>query len=293
MAFRLVHISDPHVPPLPVARLRELAGKRMLGYLNWTRNRHAQHSRAMLDALVADAQQQRPDHIAVTGDLVNLALESEYGPAREWIESVGPPDHVTVIPGNHDAYVRGAVERFNRDFADYIAGDAKAAAPYPFVRRRGDVVLVATSSAVPTAPLMATGWLGDAQREALDGVLAALASENLFRVVLIHHPLRSQQQHKRLIDSDEVLAILKRRGADLVLHGHDHVDATIHVEGPRGMIPVVGVPSASATVGGKRPAAAYNLFAIDHDNDAWRCTHTTRGFDESGVLRELAKVRLI
>lgn len=293
MTFLLAHLSDPHLPPLPVARIRELAGKRMLGYLNWTRNRHARHSRAMLDALVADARQQRPDHIAVTGDLVNLSLDSEYAPARQWIESVGPPDRVTVIPGNHDAYVKGAAERFNDEFADYISGDAKAAAPYPFVRRRGDVALIATSTAVPTAPLMATGWLGNAQRDALDKVLAALALQKAFRVFLIHHPLRSHEHHKRLTDSAEVLAILKRRGADLVLHGHDHVHATIHVEGPHGMIPVVGVPSASATVGGKRPPAAYHLFAIDWENDAWRCTQTTRGFDERGVLRELAKVNLI
>src|SRR6266536_2196562 len=74
--FTLAHLSDPHLPPLPAARLRDLAGKRALGYLNWTRNRHKYHRREVLDALVADMQAQRPDHIAVTGDLVNLALEA-------------------------------------------------------------------------------------------------------------------------------------------------------------------------------------------------------------------------
>ena len=76
--FTLAHLSDPHLPPLPEARLRDLAGKRALGYLNWTRNRHKYHRREVLDALVADMQAQRPDHIAVTGDLVNLALEAEF-----------------------------------------------------------------------------------------------------------------------------------------------------------------------------------------------------------------------
>ena len=78
--FTLAHLSDPHLPPLPAARLRDLAGKRALGYLNWTRNRHKYHRREVLDALVADMQAQRPDHIAVTGDLVNLALEAEFTP---------------------------------------------------------------------------------------------------------------------------------------------------------------------------------------------------------------------
>src|SRR5207244_9999022 len=105
-AFTLAHLSDPHLPPLPAARLRELAGKRALGYLNWTRNRHKYHRREVLDALVADMQAQRPDHIAVTGDLVNLALEAEFTPAQAWLESVGTPQRGTVGPGTHGAYVR-------------------------------------------------------------------------------------------------------------------------------------------------------------------------------------------
>jgi 3',5'-cyclic AMP phosphodiesterase CpdA len=101
--FTLAHLSDPHLPPLPKPRLSELAGKRVLGYVNWTRNRHKYQRREVLDALVADMKAQGPDHIAVTGDLVNLALEAEFAPARAWLEGVGPPDRVTTIPGNHDA----------------------------------------------------------------------------------------------------------------------------------------------------------------------------------------------
>ena len=98
-AFTLAHLSDPHLPPLPEARWRDLAGKRALGYLNWTRNRHKIHRREVLDALVSDMQTQTPDHIAITGDLVNLALEAEFAPARAWLESIGASDRVTVVPG--------------------------------------------------------------------------------------------------------------------------------------------------------------------------------------------------
>ena len=112
-AFTLAHLSDPHLPPLPAPRLFDLAGKRALGYLNWTRNRHKFHRRDVLDALVADLEAQAPDHIAVTGDLVNLALEAEFAPARAWLrDASAPPDRVTVMPGNHDAYVRATQHRF-------------------------------------------------------------------------------------------------------------------------------------------------------------------------------------
>src|SRR5579863_1659945 len=105
-AFTLAHLSDPHLPPLPVPRLPELAGKRLLGYLNWTRNRHRFHRRDVVDMLVSDLQAQVPDHVAITGDLVNLSLEAEFAAARAWLENIGTPERVTVIPGNHDAYVR-------------------------------------------------------------------------------------------------------------------------------------------------------------------------------------------
>src|SRR5207237_8820014 len=104
--FTLAHLSDPHLPPLPKPRLIELAGKRALGYVNWTRNRHKYQRREVLDTLVADIQAQAPDHIAVTGDLVNLAPEAEFAPARAWPDGVGPPDRGTTSPGNHHAYVR-------------------------------------------------------------------------------------------------------------------------------------------------------------------------------------------
>src|SRR5689334_1961772 len=114
--FKLAHLSDPHLPPLPKPRPVELAGKRALGYINWVRNRHKYQRRDVLDALVEDIRTQGPDHIAVTGDLVNLALEAEFAPALAWLQGVGPPDRVTAIPGNHDAYVQATRHRFDQVF---------------------------------------------------------------------------------------------------------------------------------------------------------------------------------
>jgi 3',5'-cyclic AMP phosphodiesterase CpdA len=293
-AFTLAHLSDPHLPPLPAARLRDLAGKRALGYLNWTRNRHKYQRREVLDALVADMQAQAPDHIAVTGDLVNLALEAEFAPSRAWLESVGTPDRVTVIPGNHDAYVRATRHRFAQAWGPYLGGDdAQASRTFPSLRRRGPLALVSLSSAVPTAPLMATGTLGHAQLDDLERMLAGLAAEQAFRVLLVHHPLLSSSRFKRLTDAADLLALLKRHGVELVLHGHDHVHSTIRIEGPNGAIPAVGVPSASAVAHGRYPAAAYNLFAIERDGAAWRVEQTVRGIDDALRVGPLRKTRLV
>jgi 3',5'-cyclic AMP phosphodiesterase CpdA len=293
--FTLAHLSDPHLPPLPTPKLRDLAGKRALGYLNWTRNRHKYHRRDVLDALVSDMQAQDPDHIAVTGDLVNLALEAEFGPARAWLESVGAPDRVTVIPGNHDAYVRVTAHRFGEVFGHYLDGNdaPRAGAAFPYLRRRGPLALISVSSAVPTAPLMATGRLGRTQLNALERVLAQLSAEQAFRVLLIHHPLRSNSRIKRLTDSPKLRALLRQYGVELILHGHDHVHSTIWIEGPNGSIPAIGVPSASALAHGQYPAAAYNLFSIERDGGAWHCKQIVRGMDEKLRVQQLQQTRLI
>jgi 3',5'-cyclic AMP phosphodiesterase CpdA len=295
-AFTLAHLSDPHLAPLPAPRLRELIGKRVTGYLHWTRTRHKIHRREVLDALVADLRAQRPDHIAVTGDLVNIALEAEFAPARAWLESVGTPERVTVVPGNHDTYARATRNRSAEIWRDYLRGDGTLTADpitFPYVRRRGPLALIGVSSAVPTPPFMATGWLGQAQRDALEGILSQLSSGQAFRVLLIHHPLRSDSRHKRLTDSDQLLALLKRYGVELILHGHDHIHSTMWFDGPRGRIPAVGVPSASAIAHGHYPAAAYNLFSIEREGDAWLCGQTVRGFGDAKAIHELQRVRLI
>jgi 3',5'-cyclic AMP phosphodiesterase CpdA len=290
--FVLAHLSDPHLGPIPTARLRELAGKRGLGFINWRRGRHAVHRPDVLDLLQRDLAAMPVDHIAVTGDLVNLSLVAEFAAAHQWLARLGPPERVTVVPGNHDAYVRAAAAHPLRYWGDYMRGDAAgpiaapgAPAHFPFVRRRGPAALIGLSTALPTGPLMATGRLGADQLMRLADALAALGRENLFRVVLIHHPpvSRLAQHFKRLVDAGPLRRIIAQHGAELVLHGHAHVHSIIWLDGPRGHVPAVGVPSASAASDPHGDAAAYNLYRIERDGDGWRCEAVTRGMGDGGL----------
>ncbi len=297
-AFVLAHLSDPHLGPMPQARLRDLANKRAIGYFNWKRKRHAIHRSEVLAELVADMHAQRPDHIAITGDLVNIALPLEFTAARKWLEKVGAPHDVSLVPGNHDAYVTGIREHFPKAWAEYLHGDGVAArepAVFPFVRRRGPTALIGVSTAVPTAPFMATGRLGRNQRAALENLLPKLALENLFRVLLIHHPPVTSKGRwtARLQDSDELLALVAKHGVELVLHGHDHRHATIWIDGPQGKIPAIGVPSASALARGHNQPAAYNLFSIERSGHAWRCDRRVRGFSADMVFGDIKNEKLI
>ena len=199
--FTLAHLSDWHLASRP--RLSELAGKRGLGLINWHRHRKYVHRPEILDATVHDLKASAPDHIAVTGDLVNLSLPDEYIRARGWLETLGPPRNVTLVPCNHDVYVRGVVNSPAKYWADYMRGD-DGVDRFPFVRRRGNVALIGLSTAVPTAPLLATGRLGNRQ---LARLLEALdQTRGLFRIVLLHHPLLTPQKRylRRLTDAADL-----------------------------------------------------------------------------------------
>ena len=227
----------------------------------------------------------------LAGDAYSIA-DIAAVPFVKRIEEEIAPDQVTAIPGNHDAYVRSTRHRFAEDFADFLKGD-DGAVTFPSLRRRGPLLLIGLSSALPTPPFMATGTLGSGQLEALERLLTTTSAEPAFRVLLVHHPLRSASKIKRLTDASDLLALLKRHGVDLVLHGHDHVHSTIRIDGPDRAIPVVGVPSASARAHGHYPDAAYNLFSIRRDADSWRCDQAVRGIDEKLRVREIRRTRLI
>ncbi len=292
--FTLAHLSDPHLGPLPSPRWSELIGKRVTGYINWQRKRRFVHDPAVLARIVADMKRQTPDHIAVTGDIANIALAGEFPRGRDWLESLGNARDVTFVPGNHDVYVREAALYATRQWGAYMCDD-DGVDGFPFVRRRGPIVLIGLSTGVPTAPFLATGWVGTKQLAEFAAVLNALKKENVFRVVLIHHPPVSKAgRHKRLLDAPILLRVIAAHGADLLIHGHDHVPMINWLNGPNGTrVPVVGVPSASAAPGVAKNAAGYNLYRIAGSAGAWDCELISRGIGPSGELIEQKRVKLI
>jgi 3',5'-cyclic AMP phosphodiesterase CpdA len=292
--FLLAHLSDPHLGPIPTPRLTELVNKRGLGLINWYRKRHRHHRRDVLDAIVADMRRQAPSHIAVTGDLVNISLDSEFANAARWLEQVGTPHDVTLVPGNHDAYIRRMAGSAAQHWGEYMRGDDGAT--FPFVRRRGPLAIVALTTSLPTGPFMATGRLGGEQLARFAEILIALAHEPVFRVVLIHHPPVFTRGHymKRLIDAPILRALLAEHGAELLLHGHNHEQSVHWLDGPHGHIPAVGVPSASAIISNHDEPAAYNLYSVAGGPSAWRCEMVSRGL-RSGLdgIDELSRHTLV
>ncbi|WP_354541025.1 metallophosphoesterase [Rhizobium sp. OAE497] len=275
--FKLAHISDIHLGPLPRLSIRELFSKRITGFVNWHRNRRKHLFGGTLDLLLDDIRAREADHLAVTGDLVNLASGLEIRSAAAWLRELGDPEETSIVPGNHDAYVPGAYEKSMRAWYDYVRGDL--APPqweedkhiFPYLRIRGKVAIVGCSTAVATPPFAASGFFGQRQAREAVNMLRAAGEAGLFRVVMIHHPpIRGATSfHKRMIGIRRFAAVVTSGGAELVLHGHTHLNTLYWLKGQTGPVPVVGIASASQGPGGMKPRAAYNLFSIDGSPGAW------------------------
>jgi 3',5'-cyclic AMP phosphodiesterase CpdA len=265
--LRLAHLSDAHLTSLEGVGPGRLRDKRLLGWLSWRRRRRFRHRSEVLDRLVAAIEAAGVDHLAVTGDLTHIGLPEEIDVARAWLESLGAAEDVTLVPGNHDLYVADAAGTMQRAWAPWMRGDDGGG--FPFVRLRGATALIGLDSARPSAPLLATGRLGEAQIAALDDVLARTGAAGYARIVLVHHaPLPGGDPHrKRLVDAAALTDVLRRRGAELVLHGHGHSARIVRLETERGIVPVVQAPSASAM--SRRPGhrAAWMDCTVDTGDD--------------------------
>lgn len=285
--FTLAHLSDPHLA-MPRATLRQLLGKRVTGYANWWQRRAHIHVPQALAGIVADIKAQKPDHVALTGDLVNVALPQEFRLAADWLASFDRPDRITVVPGNHDVYVATVWKECMGLWGAYVAGDGEPPpadfSVFPTVRRRGEIALVGLSSGVPKPPLFATGTVGAEQLAKAERLLAGLGREGLCRVVLIHHPpMLDQSRFKRLTDARAFQAMIGRVGCELILHGHNHRSEVGRLAGPRGPVPVLGVTSASAALDSKYGRARYHLIRIEREGSGWRLAVELRALRPDGA----------
>lgn len=282
-----IHISDLHLPPLPQVAWRQLLNKRFIGYLNWRFNRQSAMAAGAFPALLKHMAKQNYQHLAISGDMVNLALPAEFRAARAKLAALGAAENISLVLGNHDAYVPGAFAKACAAFVPWIKGDNAAAAgqaAFPFMRARGKIAFIGASSAIATPPFLANGYFGAEQAAALAALLRQAGEQGLFRVVMIHHPplRRAAPWHKKLWGIKRFQTALALSGAELVLHGHTHLPSLSYIRGQAGKprIPVVGVAAAGQEFGRHKPAAGYNLFSVSQTKRGeWQC-----GLRRFGIL---------
>ncbi len=285
-----------------IPNFRALLSKRLLGWLKWVLERRHIHRPEVLAALTADLKLTRPDHIAITGDLTNLGLTEEFAAAGAWLRQLGDSRLISLVPGNHDAYVPEPWEAAWQHWQEYLESDAAhgalvppqasfrelARTYFPSLRIRGGVALVGISTARPVGLFRAGGAVGGTQLRRLKKILHALAETDLCRVVLIHHPPNHDDWTLRrgLGDGHALCEVLQKTGAELILHGHWHTTNRETLHGLHGPIPIVGVRSASDCTGRPQRSAQYHLYRIEQQPSAsgrpqFRITWVVRQYDRA------------
>jgi 3',5'-cyclic AMP phosphodiesterase CpdA len=294
----LAHISDPHISCMNAITARELLNKRLFGYLKWKLHRGARHGYSVLSALHADLAKTNPDHIAVTGDLTHLSLSAEFKKARRWLESLGSPSRVTVIPGNHDAYVNTDWHQTMAHWTEYMLSDTPQDDDhrtenidriFPCLRIRGRIAIIGVCTAQPSAPHLAVGRIGAGQLNRLEKILSQCARQKYFRVVLIHHPPApgTVSWRKRLTDAPALQSLLARYGAELILYGHTHRANQSYLKTPSGKVAAMGAPSITALDRAPKRRARYFLYHISPAADDWNVRFQVRIYspDENRFIR--------
>jgi len=278
--FTLAHLSDPHLAHPRGSRFSDFLNKRFFGYLKWRLRRKFEHHKDVLAGMIQDVRNFQPDHIVVTGDLTHLGLPAEFAKAKKLLKALGSASQVTIIPGNHDAYVDGALDCRLVEWVDYMVSDGievcdgtdtAVNAIFPSLRVRDGVAIIGVSTAQPCSTFLAVGCVGNDQLQRLHKILIETGQKGLFRIVLIHHPPKSGvvSWRKRLTDADAFQMTVQDCGAELILHGHSHHQSQTYLETSDGRIPVIGVPSASAAGENPRRRARYHLYHLSPKADGW------------------------
>ncbi len=262
--------------------------------MNLISNRSRHYHVAAFDDMVVDLNSQGIDHVLCTGDVTNLALRREFEFARGKFDGLahGQPN-ITVIPGNHDAYVAEGVGLFAELFAPFAATDegwawnatdrdasdhdhdcVDGAPRWPIVRVRDQVALIGLSTSRQTPWFTAYGKVGEGQLARLSRVLedsrlaGASLARPLFRLVAIHHPcagVRAKSRIRGLRDHAAFAEVIGRVGAELIVHGHEHRDMKESLDGPGGTtVPVLGVVSGTYFHDKPEKTARYRIFEIEH-----------------------------
>ncbi len=273
MTLRIAHFSDTHVLSLRGVTPRRFLNKRWTGAVNLALNRSRHYRVEIFEKLLDAVVELGVDHAVCTGDLVNLALEPEFEMVREMLASRFEPTALTLVPGNHDYYVKEAIADglFERHFAEFLPADIDLelgpAQRYPVTRLLDGVAIIGLSSAVPTPVFVANGEVGPAQLAGLKRALAHPDVEGRFRLVLLHHPLlpepaRRLDSIRRLVDASAVIDGLRGTAETrphLVVHGHNHEFKAQRVPGTD--VPLIQVASASKA--GNRSRAEFNVYVIE------------------------------
>lgn len=225
--MRIAHLSDVHL--IAAHSARRTYGIRSRAVRFGRTNDPALRGKRLAVALRA-AKTNGADHVVVSGDLTELGDDAEYELFGEILESSEiAPEHITLVPGNHDAYTsRDGWERALAGPLAPWAGTSARAGSAVHVVDRGAAAFVPLDVTVHQSVLWSGGELRAETAARIDRLARNPSLADKPVVVVIHHPPFPKHDNPayRLVDSlkgsELVYELLARHRNLHLLHGHFH-----------------------------------------------------------------------
>lgn len=161
----------------------------------------------LMNRVVAELNELRPDLVVCTGDITNEGYRQEYKNVVAYLDRLEPP--VLTVPGNHDARNVGYLH-----FEELIG-------PRHWIRDVGGIRVVGADSSEPD---LNEGQIG---RERYPWIREQFATPAELKVFALHHHLLpvpgTGRERSTVMDAGDLLEVLIEAGVQVVLSGHKHV----------------------------------------------------------------------
>jgi 3',5'-cyclic-AMP phosphodiesterase len=220
----IAQLSDLHIVE-DEYRERPLSTRARLTCLTLGRPLAPRERRERVARALADVKASGVDHLVITGDLTEDGAPRQFEILAEVLaESRIPPDRITLVPGNHDAY--DAAENYAAALAGPLAGYAPTSTILAPVALR-DVTLVPVSTAFHQSPLRSAGAIAQDHLQVLQRIVADIAFRGRPLVLVQHHPPGRHffpmfQWIDGLLEFGALSAMAEQAGHLHVVHGHTH-----------------------------------------------------------------------
>lgn len=175
----------------------------------------------VVEGLVAELNDDRPDLIIASGDFTMAGRRTEYAEAQTFLCRLPRP--WIGVPGNHDISPYHLMQRFVRPFSRYRRFVAAETEP---VFQDGEIGVVCLNTVRTWAPERnwSHGKIHRRQITAAEAKFSAMPG-NLFKILVGHHPFAPPpwDEEARIVGrADMALSAFRRCGVGLALAGHLH-----------------------------------------------------------------------
>lgn len=207
--------------------------------------------RRALDWVAQCIARERPDAVAITGDLTMRARHREFDAACHWIKSLDVP--VTVEVGNHDLPYFNLIERFIDPYRRFRAIEG-------LVERELDLpgAVIVPLKTTARAQLRLNWSKGSVGAAALRQTLAAIDAlpAGTRAVVACHHPLVEAGTRGKALTrgGNKALAALASRNVLAVISGHVHDPFDLIHPTRNGPVRMIGAGTLSQRVRSTPPS---------------------------------------